>query len=551
MSSATPDRVLEALARPTRPVPRQSHTGTETTRSDAPAADDDRYDHDDRLDDGLADRQVVAVGIDRARFLRRSGGLVALAALDWSSAAEALAGVDPRVRRLAAVVRGPVLTSRSPGYDAARVPYNSRYRRVRPLAVVRPLGPGDVSRTILWARRNGVRLAARSGGHSYAGYSTTRGVVVDLRNLHAIRVDRGSGTATVGAGARLIDVERKLARHGVAIPTGSCPTVGVGGLALGGGVGLASRAWGTTSDNLLEVEVVTADGRVRTCSRRRNPELFWGCRGGGGGNFGIATRFTFRVHRVSTVSWFVAEWPWTEAEAVVAAWQAFGPHAPDALFTLCRLARGAGTPSIEVFGQFIGAESRLRTLLAPLAAVPGIHLTTGTSSYLDAQLRWAGCLGKTSAACAAPGHATFAAKSDYAKSPLSPAGIRVLRRRIEQAQAQAWGKASVVLDSYGGAINRVKPGATAFVHRDALFSMQELAYWSGSAGPRALAWLRGLHAELRPHVSGFAYQNYIDPELASWKHAYYGSNLARLVALKHSVDPDDFFRFAQSIPTHR
>jgi FAD/FMN-containing dehydrogenase len=489
--------------------------------------------------------------IDRATFLRRSGGLVAAAAaLDWSGTAAALVGSDPRLRQLAAAVRGPVLTQSSPGYAVARVPYNSRYATIRPLAVVRPLGAGDVSRTILWARKHSVRLAARSGGHSYAGYSTTTGVVVDLRNLQGIHVDRGAGTVTVGAGAHLLAVERTLAAHGLAIPTGSCPTVGVGGLALGGGVGLASRAWGTTSDNLVEVEVVTADGRLRTCNRTHNTELFWGCRGGGGGNFGIATRFTFRVHPVSTVSWFVASWPWSEAEAVVAAWQTFAPHAPDALFTLCRLARGVGTPAIEVFGQFIGGESRLRTLLAPLGHVSGMRLTTGTSSYLDAQLRWAGCLGKTPTACAAPGHATFAAKSDYANAPLSAAGIAVLRHRIDQAQAQAWGSASVILDSYGGAINRVKPGATAFVHRNALFSMQELAYWGGSHGPAALAWLRGLHAALRPHVSGFAYQNYIDPELATWKHAYYGANLPRLVALKRSVDPDGFFRFRQSIPTH-
>jgi FAD/FMN-containing dehydrogenase len=355
---------------------------------------------------------------------------------------------------------------------------------------------------------------------------------------------------SVGAGAHVFDVERTLAGHGVAIPTGSCPTVGVSGLALGGGVGLASRAWGTTSDNLVEVQIVTADGRVLTCNHSRNSELFWGCRGGGGGNFGIATRFRFRVHPVSSVSWFVASWPWSQAEAVVAAWQAFAPHAPDALFTLCRLAQGVGTPSIQVFGQFIGSESGLRTLLSPLGSVSGMRLTTGTSTYLEAQLRWAGCLGKTPAACGAPGHATFAAKSDYANAPLTAAGIAVLRRRIEVAQSQSWGSASVILDSYGGALNRPRPGATAFVHRNALFSMQELAYWSGSAGPRGPAWLRGLHAELRPHVSGFAYQNYIDPDLVTWKHAYYGANLGRLVALKRSVDPDGFFRFAQSIPTH-
>jgi FAD/FMN-containing dehydrogenase len=413
------------------------------------------------------------------------------------------------------------------------VVFNARYDRVHPLAVVQPLDAADVARTVAWARRHGVRLAARSGGHSYAGYSTTTGVVADLRRLNAISVNTHARTATVGAGARLIDVVSTLARHGVAIPHGSCPTVGIGGLALGGGVGFASRAWGTTSDNVLALRLVTADGRIRNCSPHEHSDLYWACRGGGGGNFGVATSFTFRVHRVRNVSWFVADWPWSEVDAVVRAWSAFMPTAPDELFSICSL---NATPHVEVFGQFLGTEAELGRVLAPLRAVAGISLRTGTSSYLGAQLRWAGCLGRTTTACHTPHPTAFVAKSAYFDRPLPDAGLATLRRQLERP-----GAGSILLDSYGGALNRPAARATAFVHRNELFSAQYYANGTSTA------WVRAAYAAMKAYASGHAYQNYIDPDLADWRHAYYGKNLPRLVAIKHRYDPVRFFRFPQAI----
>jgi FAD/FMN-containing dehydrogenase len=457
----------------------------------------------------------------------------------WEPAA---AASDSRLRELARNVRGPVLTRSSAGYARARLPFNTRYDGVRPLAVVQPVSVRDVQQVVLWARRHRVRLAARSGGHSYAGYSTTSGVVVDLSRLDGVRLS--GSVATIGAGARVIDVCQALARRGVAVPLGSCPTIGFGGLALGGGIGLASRRFGTTSDNVVSLDLVTADGRFRTCSARQNADLFWACRGGGGGNFGIVTGFRVRVRRVSNVSWYAASWPWSQADDVVRAWQGFAPDAPDGLFSLCSLGKGT-RPGIQSFGQFFGSEAQLRVLLRPLTNVAGASLSTGTSPYYDAQLRWAGCLGRTPADCRTPRRSAFAAKSDYANVPLRADGIDTILRWIERVSG--FGSGSLLLDSYGGAINRVRPDATAFVHRDARFSLQYLAYWSGSSAA-ALAWIRGFYAAMRPHVSGFAYQNYVDPELATWKHAYYGANYARLTRVKRRYDPDFFFRFPQAIP---
>jgi hypothetical protein len=243
------------------------------------------------------------------------------------------------------------------------------------------------------------------------------------------------------------------------------------------------------------------------------------------------------------VSWYAVSWPWSQAEEVVRAWQAFAPHAPDELFSLCSLGKGT-RPGIQSFGQFFGSEAQLRTLLRPLTSVAGASLSTGTSSYFDAQLRWAGCLGESPAACRVPPRSAFAAKSDYANAPLRADGIATIVRWIDRVSGFRSG--SLLLDAYGGAINRIKPDTTAFVHRDALFSMQYLAYWGEGSAP-ALKWIRGFHAAMRPHVSGFAYQNYIDPDLRTWKHAYYGANYARLAQVKRRYDPDFFFRFPQAI----
>jgi FAD/FMN-containing dehydrogenase len=241
----------------------------------------------------------------------------------------------------------------------------------------------------------------------------------------------------------------------------------------------------------------------------------------------------------------------------VSAWQAFAPHTADELFSICAIQTGAASPSVQCFGQLLGPESRLEALLAPLRRVAGLRLTLGSSGYLDAQLRWAGCLGKTIAECHVAGEspggtlprAAFAGKSDYLDAPLTAAGIAVAGAWIERAQADGFGSAALLLDSYGGAINRVPAHATAFVHRNALGSGQYLAYWYHPGDEHAaLAWIRGFHAAMRPHVSGFAYQNYIDPDLSSWQHAYYGANYERLRHVKKRYDPDRLFRFAQAIP---
>ena len=471
----------------------------------------------------------------------KAGAAVALApALRFVDAAEA--ATDPRLRALDRAVRGPVIGRGSSLYESARRVQNARFNGVSPLAVVRPRDVRDVQAVVRWAARNRVPIVSRSGGHSYAGYSTTSGVVVDLARLTGVRVDEG-GRAVVGAGARLGRVYATLGARGLAIPAGTCPSVGIAGQTLGGGFGLASRAWGLTSDNLVEVDVVTADGRVRTCNARQHADLFWACRGGGGGNFGIATRFVFRTHRVASASFFIATWPWSAVEEVVDRFLRWAPSAPEPLTAICRLTTGGGTPVVQVFGQFLGSEPELRRLVGGLTAgLPATRsVTTGSQPWLDLVRRWGGCGSRSLVDCTVPQPSSFAAASDYLARRPSAAGLTALRRAIERRGAAS---GAILLDAYGGAINRIAPAATAFVHRRMLASCQ---YYS-AGGADAQAWVRATKAAMRPHVSGFAYQNYIDPAQPRWQRAYYGTNLPRLTAVKRRYDPRNLFRFRQSVP---
>jgi len=491
--------------------------------------------------------------LTRRQLLVR-GTALALGAVPFAEAIAAAAPPSGIFRELDRSLRGDVIQRGASGYDAARVLYNTRFDGVKPQAIAFCESLADVQKTVRWARKHDVHIVPRSGGHSYGGYSTTSGVIVDVSRLNAITLT-ASGRAAIGAGSRLIDVYALLAERGRTVPAGTCPTVGMAGLALGGGIGMSARKFGLTCDNLLEATVVLADGRALVVDAHNHPDLYWALRGGGGGNFGIVTRLVFRTHPVDNVVTYSLEWPWADAKRVIDAWQNLAPHAPDGLFSVLNVNAAAGSsanPHITSAGQFYGTEDRLRALLQPLAAAgTPLRFTTTNHTYLSAQLMWAGC--GSLGVCHLPpqgnrGRSTFAAKSSFSSRPLSSAGIDALLHQLEARRATGTGSGIVLLDSYGGAINRVAKARTAFVHRDALFSMQYLAYWdaSASAAPN-VAWLRRCYAALRPYVSAFAYQNYIDPDLSTWPHAYYGSNLPRLRRIKRTYDPANIFHSRQSI----
>ena len=462
-----------------------------------------------------------------------AGDALAMPARDPVAVAGRAGGAGPRaLRELARRVRGPVIRPGSAAYAGAARVYNRRYDGATPDAVVEVRDSRDVQAVLRWADRHDVRVAARSGGHSYAGYSTVDvGVVVDLRRLRSIAVDRGNRRASIGAGAHMIEVVDALARHGGAVPGGSCPTVGFGGLALGGGYGLASRAFGLTADNVTGLVVITPDGRLRRVDARHDPDLFWALRGGGGGNFGIVTRFETRVHRVGDAAHFSASFP--SAGAAVAAWEPWAPETDPRLTSVLQL----GTGSATALGQFLGSERDLSALLGPLRRA-GATITTGSAGYAALQVRWGN--GRTTP------RTTFSAKSHYVRRRL-PGRVRdaLLSELARGSGVPGLGTGSLLFDAYGGALNRPRARATAFVHRDERYSIQYLAYHD-DAGTASRAWLRRMHAIVAQHASG-AYQNYIDPGLRDWRRAYYGRNLARLQQVRAGYDPDRRFRSPRGV----
>ena len=494
-------------------------------------------------------------GIDRRAFLAGAGVGAVGVSVGSVTAAGRVAGVAARAAGVAAraagpPIRGQVIRRGAPGFVQAAHVYNELYDRVLPNLVARPLDAADVRTAVQWGVGNGVPLRARSGGHSYAGYSTlSGGMVLDLRHLRGISVDPRKRMAIIGAGSQLIDVYAALAASGLTIPAGSCPSVGVAGHALGGGMGLAARQFGLTADNLLSAQIVTADGKLRIASAHTNPDLYWALRGGGGGNFGVVTSFTFRVHPVPrTVAGFTVSWPWSEAADALAAWQAWGPYAPDGVTSIFHLTASGGTTVVNVTGQYFGPTSNLGRLLAPITAIDGAFVSARDFGYLQAQMMWAGCSHFSLTACHTQGtrpggtltRDSFQAKSDYVSKPLPAAGRQALVAAAEQ-RLSASGHGAILLDCYGGAINRVNPGATAFVHRNVLFCVQYLSY-GGDA-----SWLRSTAATMRPYVTGGAYFNYTDPGLKGWQTAYYGSNYPRLLHIRRDVDPHHYFNFPQAI----
>jgi FAD/FMN-containing dehydrogenase len=454
-----------------------------------------------------------------------------------------------------------------PSYDQARRLFEPRFDSVEPAGIAYCHTSADVATCLSFVRAFDMPVRVRCGGHSYAGWSTVAGgLVIDVSAINTVSFgDDGSGydTVTVGAGLDLIHFYAELAGRGLSVPGGSCPTVGIAGLTLGGGVGVLSRLFGLTSDNLLAVRLVTASGSVLDCDDGHDSDLYWACRGGGGGNFGVATSFTFRAQYVDKLCVFFLSWPWPDAARVVHGWQAWAPHAPDRLWSNMHMsARFGGQPALSVGGTYAGSPNGLARHLDELYDRVGAKPSTESirqEAYLNAMMLEAGCSDIPLYACHTGPDGELSrvpsfAKSDFFTRPLNSSGIRALLAGIERLggmKGAAGGLGSVALDACGGAMNKQSPEATAFVHRNALFLAQYSTEWISRGARRGVdnqhRWLRAYHRSLRRHASGQAYQNYIDPDLADWRTAYYGANYERLTQVKAMYDPSNLFRFPQSI----
>ncbi len=464
---------------------------------------------------------------------------------DWSALSRAL--------------NGKLVRPTDPDYDRVRVLYNTRFDTARPQAVARCTSSAEVRECVLFARRYGIPLAIRSSGHSYGGYSTGSGLVIDTRPMNTVEV--GANDVRIGAGAQLIDVYAALAAHGVGVAAGSCPSVGITGLTLAGGLGVLTRAWGLTIDSLSAAEVVTAGGTVRTCDEGHEADLFWALRGGGGSSFGVVTSLTLRTRPIARMALGFLRWDAAHALEVLRAWQAWIAAAPDELWSNVHV-NVSTTAEVGVHATLLGGQAELATALDTLTRAVGAAPTyreVGVLPYLDAMLLEAGCVGRTVGQCHLKGETvegaldreTYAATSVVAEHALSDASLEALTTVLKPSDRGNGGSRAVIIDALGGAVAKVSPGATAFSHRRAFASIQVLTSWD-TAAPAAVsdpapAWLRSYTDALRSTVGGAAYVGYVDPGLADWQHAYWGANYARLQQVKAAYDPDNVFTFAQAI----
>lgn len=436
---------------------------------------------------------------------------------------------------------GELLRPDDDGYADASLLFNRRFDDLRPAAVAFVTSAADVAECLRFARAHGIPPAVRSGGHSYAGWSSGNGrLVIDVRRMDDITVH--PGVAHIGAGARLGEAYAALAGHGVTISGGTCPSVGVSGLTLGGGHGLLSRAYGLSCDNLVEATVVTADGVVRTCGAEQEPDLFWALRGAGNGSLGVVTELRLRTHPVHESSSADLAWPWSRAAAVLAAWQDWAPDLPDEMWAALRLQNDAGGPSVSVVAFALGGHDDLAEQLAALPDGRSRH-EIRTEAHLATVRRFAG---ETSRPDERP---SYDVRSDFFARAMSVEAIGAAITTVEDAPAGL--AVSVATVAMGGAVNRRPVHETAFVHRHHRFLAQYEAGWdqpddASTTAADAEEWLAAIHSAMRPHASGEAYQNDFDPRLPDWRRAYYGSAADRLADIERRYDPDRLFDFPRA-----
>lgn len=459
---------------------------------------------------------------------------------------------------LSSRLSGTLLLPGDDGYDSSSQSKNGRYGVTRPVAVAEVADAEDVATCVTWCTENGVSPVARGGGHSYAGFSTTVGLIISLAKLDRVDLDPSSGTATVGGSALNRDVFDAAVGGDWILPAGTCLQVGVGGLTLGGGIGYNTHWAGLTSDHLTSSQIVTADGEIRTISESEDPDLFWACRGGAGGSFGVNTELTFQLVEVpaDTVAYYDFKWRGAEAAgAVLAAFDEIMQTAPDALSAVAWAEAtevGSGGPreaiDVESRGLFIGSSDELADLVQPLVDAAG----EPTDPTLQDQDFWQTQQERTTEE--SPLH-SWGDISRYARG-LVPAEAYAQQaellaecpQRSEDANGSMWALGWVG----GGVVGRFGRTETAYVHRDATNLLRPTVVWPADADPSVgdelEDWALDMLAIVEPHTPAESYQNFPNRLIDDWPAQYYAENWDRLIDVKTDVDPENLFNNPQSIP---
>ncbi|WFB81833.1 MULTISPECIES: FAD-binding oxidoreductase [Streptomyces] len=502
----------------------------------------------------------------RRAVLKGGAAALAMAGLGAAGAgsSSALAG-KTEWERLQRRLTGRLVLPSSGDYDLAKQLHRTMFDGIRPAGVAYCETVGDVRACLSFAQHNGVPAVPRSGGHSYGGYSTTEGLVIDVSGLNTVQV--GEHATVVGPGAQLTDLVDAAGAHGVGLASGICPTVAMGGYLQGGGIGWQTRSLGLGCDSLESVQVVLADGSVVTCSEHKHQELFWALRGGGGGNFGIVTRYERRNSTIPGMVNYTLAWDWDHVKDVVEGWQRWLPGAPREMSGRCLLgllnAAPDATPLLITDGTFLGSpedlDAHLDALVSAIGRAPAAR-DAQDLGFRDGMMSWFKCSDKTVAQCHRVGHNPEATlpragfqidRSRLFKEAVPSSGVDEILAAFD-AERRAGHIRFIHLFALGGAASDVPRTATAYVHRDARFSVDLATVLppvmdNDEERAAARAWIDRAFTVTDQYSAHETYQNYIDPDLADWRQAYYAENYPRLVEAKRTYDPHGFFDFAQSI----
>jgi FAD/FMN-containing dehydrogenase len=453
---------------------------------------------------------------------------------------------EAQIDEFQAHFRGEVLVPGDASYDEVRQIWNAMIDR-RPALIARCGSPADVVQAVKFARTHDLLVSIRGGGHNIAGNAVCDdGLMIDLSPMKGVQVDPQARRATVEPGCTLADFDAAAQAHGLATPVGINSTTGVAGLTLGGGFGWLSRKYGMTIDNLLSAEVVTADGKQVHASETENSDLFWGLRGGGG-NFGVVTRFDFRLHPVGPdLLTGLIVFPFDQAKSVLTKFARFTETMPDDLNVWMVTRKAPPLPFLPeaVHGKeivvlavcYAGDPAEGEKLIAPLrgfGTAHGEHI--GVQPYTAWQQAFDPLL--------TPGARNYWKSHNFAQ--LGEGAIDTI---IEYAATLPSPQCEIFIGTIGGQTARVAPEAMAYSSRDARYVMNVHGRWESAADDeRGIAWAREFFAKAQPFASRGAYINFLTEEESDRIAFAYGATYQRLVELKKKYDPTNLFRMNQNI----
>ena len=444
------------------------------------------------------------------------------------------------VEQVRTKLRGGHLLPGDEGYDAARKIYNAMIDH-RPGIIARCAGVADVVDAVNFARNNGLLVSVRGGGHNVSGNAVCDGgLMIDLSPMKGVRVDLDSKTARAEPGVTWAEFDRETQAFGLATTGGLVSTTGIAGLTLGGGLGWLMGNHGLACDNLISVDVVTADGRLLTASASRNEDLFWGLRGGGG-NFGVATSFEFRLHPVGPMLGGILIYRLDKAAEIIRFYDNFTRSSPDELGTFVGFVTSPeGERVLAIFVCYNGAVEEGERILKPLREFgPPLADMIGPMPYVQVQRMMDDAF---------PAGRQNYWKSNFLKG-LDPEAIQVIVDHVLKAPSPY---SAVAIEQFSGAVNRVGMDDTAFNHRNARYNLLIVGIWlDPAAKAQNVKWVRDLWGAMRPYSSDAVYVNYLGQEADEGaervKSAYGPEKYARLVALKEKYDPTNLFRLNQNI----